>query len=190
MFCIVESIGTNLIVCSNVLALTQLLKVICVHNEPTSPVAVTAAIADLKCAVALCGCHFQTVKELLLHLKEHIVDGRAVSCPVIGCTNMFSVKSSFTAHMSRKHKGCSSDRINYMYKETPSTSSAVIHSEDVSQSTDEIMAPTDITTEQPENFSDSFLRNVSFFTLNYKDNLLFLLPQYRLLLKKYKMSMS
>ena len=42
--------------------------------------------------------------ELIYHLKEHLVEGRPVACPVSGCKNKFSVKSSFTAHMSRKHR--------------------------------------------------------------------------------------
>lgn len=61
-----------------------------VHNilEPQA----VPVVADLKCAVSLCVCHFQTVKELVSHLKDHIGEGRSVSCPVSGCKHIFTKK--------------------------------------------------------------------------------------------------
>ena len=72
-----------------------------IHNVPAATA--RAIVTDLKCAISLCARQFQTVKELISHLKDHIVEGRPVLCPVTGCTNNFTVKSSFTAHMSRTH---------------------------------------------------------------------------------------
>lgn len=87
-----------------------------VHNT-LEPQAVPV-VADLKCAVSLCARHFQTVKELVSHLKEHIGEGRSVSCPVSGCKRIFTKKSTFTSHMCRNHKECSPDGIADMYRET------------------------------------------------------------------------
>lgn len=82
------------IVFSNVLAaiaierlpLTQLSRVIfyCVHNASAEQAA-TAVVAELKCVVSLCTCHFHTVKELVSHLNGHFVEGRSVTSPVNGC---------------------------------------------------------------------------------------------------------
>ncbi len=41
------------------------------------------------------------------HLKTHIREGRSVSCPFQQCDKSFSVVSTFTAHVSRKHSDCS-----------------------------------------------------------------------------------
>lgn len=43
------------------------------------------------------------MKKLVSHLKDHIREDRSVSCPVSGCTIVFTKKSSFTSHMCRKH---------------------------------------------------------------------------------------
>lgn len=47
------------------------------------------AVTDFKCALALCEHQCQTTKALIAHLKEHIVEGRAVTRPVRGCTDVF-----------------------------------------------------------------------------------------------------
>ena len=72
------------------------------HNVPVPSVTATAAVANLKCAISLCERQFHTVNELISHLKEHLLEGRHVACPVTGCEIRFTVKSSFTAHISRK----------------------------------------------------------------------------------------
>ncbi|CAB3983976.1 hypothetical protein BSL78_01180 [Paramuricea clavata] len=41
---------------------------------------------------------------MLGHLKEHIAHGLEITCPFQGCTSSFTVKSSFTSHLSRRHK--------------------------------------------------------------------------------------
>lgn len=82
------------------------------HNAPQA--APTAVVADLKCAVSLCNRHFHMVKPLVSHLVDHIVEGRSVSCPVSGCKQVFTKKSSFTSHMCRKHKTCSPESIDDM----------------------------------------------------------------------------
>lgn len=38
------------------------------------------------------------------HLNWHIRDGENVTCPFPNCEKHFHVKSSFTSHISRKHR--------------------------------------------------------------------------------------
>ncbi len=52
------------------------------------------------CAVSECPCTFQSLSAL----KWHIRDGKKIECPMTGCKKYFRVKSSFSAHISRKHK--------------------------------------------------------------------------------------
>lgn len=68
------------------------------HNV-NAPVNFTVgtAVTVVRCAVPKCERQCQDVKALISHLKDHIVEGRAVSCPVRGCTDVFKVKSSFTS---------------------------------------------------------------------------------------------
>lgn len=139
------------------------------HNVP-EPTHSRAVVTNLKCAASLCARQFQTVKELLLHLKEHVVEGRAVSCPIIGCKNVFTKKSSFTAHMSRKHRACSVENINDMYRETACQSPGAVY-EDASQVSPDPPSTSE-NGELPQNFSETFLRNICLFYLRLQGQLL------------------
>lgn len=141
-----------------------------VHNAPqAAPIAV---VADLKCAVSLCARHFHTVKELVSHLNDHIGEGRSVSCPVSGCKHVFTKKSSFTSHMCRKHKACSPDGIDNMYRETRPQPPDVIASTDDSENTHEAMPTASAASDMPENDSQSYLRNMCLFYLKLQGQLL------------------
>ncbi len=61
---------------------------------------------------------------MVAHLKEHILEGHAMSCPVRGCTNVFKTKFSFTSHMSRKHRNFS-NTVSGLYRHVASPSSSV-----------------------------------------------------------------
>lgn len=52
------------------------------------------------------GCDYVSVNitTVCAHLRLHIRNGKSVTCPYDGCTNKFRVMSSFTAHVSRKHR--------------------------------------------------------------------------------------
>ncbi|XP_076745539.1 uncharacterized protein LOC143420875 [Maylandia zebra] len=134
-----------------------------VHNAPALQATPKALVADLKCAVSLCARHFQTVKELVSHLNDHIAGGRSVSCPVSGCKHMFTKKSSFTSHMCRKHKACSPDGIDDMYKE--SRPQPPNDSTEYSENTHETMASASSASDMPEKDSHSYLRNMCLFYL-------------------------
>lgn len=142
-----------------------------VHNAP-APQAAKAVVADFKCAVSLCACHFHTVKELVSHLKDHIGEGRSVSCPVRGCKQVFTKKSSFTSHMCRKHKACASESIDDLYRETRPHPSDVIDTTDDSENTHEAMPTTSAASDMPENDSQSYLRNMCLFYLKLQGQLL------------------
>ena len=62
-----------------------------VHNVTSHPDSAKAVVAKLKCAISLCGRRSQTVKELVAHLKEHMMEGRPVTCPVKACEKVFIV---------------------------------------------------------------------------------------------------
>lgn len=117
--------------------------------------------------MTLCECQCQDTQELIAHLKEHIVEGRAVSCPVRGCNTDFRVKSSFTAHISRKHRGFTDRSVSNVYRESashPSTSAPAESGDfaphcDVGPATDTDEVDVDIN----KNFSGLYLRNASLF---------------------------
>lgn len=139
------------------------------HNFPALAVCHKSPIvSNFACAIALCARQFQTVKELLSHLKEHFVEGRPVACPVTGCKSTFTLKSSFTAHMSRKHKECSASDISEIYKEVSPQSSSDTVFNDTSQN----VATDDGTDGLTQNFNETFLRNMCMFYLKLQGQLL------------------
>nr|XP_054588695.1 uncharacterized protein LOC107374433 isoform X3 [Nothobranchius furzeri] len=138
-----------------------------VHNMLSHPESAKAVVENLKCAISLCGRQSQTVQELVAHLKEHIMEGRPMACPVKGCKKHFTVKSSFTAHMSRKHRGFTALNIDALYKE----STFQICSEAEEDGPDESPNGT-LTNELSPNFSEAFLRNLCHFYLKLQGQLL------------------
>lgn len=148
------------------------------HNVVSANETVGTAITTFKCVVALCERQCQDTQELIAHLKEHIVEGRAVSCPVRGCNTDFRVKSSFTAHMSRKHRGFTDSSVSNVYIESashPSTSTPPESGDFVPHCDAGPVTGTDeVDLDISENFSDLYLRNVSLFYLRLQGQ--FLLP--------------
>ena len=58
---------------------------------------------DLTCNVVHCKCKFYTLQRLISHLKLHISNGLTIKCPFTACACQYSIISSFSAHISRKH---------------------------------------------------------------------------------------
>lgn len=136
-------------------------------NEPALS-GTSAIVSNLSCGVPLCSRRFQTVKELLSHLKEHLVEGRPVACPVTGCERNFTLKSSFTAHMSRKHGDCSASNISDIYKDVTLQSSDAVF-----PNASENLAPDNATLEEvPPNLNEAFMRNMCLFYLKLQGQLL------------------
>lgn len=67
----------------------------------TSPFQESASII---CNLESCDYKCQDLKGLTVHLKQHLEEGRTVACPFKDCSKTFSVKSTFTSHMSRIHR--------------------------------------------------------------------------------------
>ncbi len=61
---------------------------------------------ELTCHVDSCQVRCETLNRFYQHLKTHIREGRSISCPFQQCDKSFSVVSTFTAHVSRKHSDC------------------------------------------------------------------------------------
>lgn len=55
------------------------------------------------CSIDFCKESFGLMKELSCHLKGHIREGIKIECPIDNCSAHFTVKSSFSSHLSRKH---------------------------------------------------------------------------------------
>ena len=60
--------------------------------------------ATLKCQNTSCSEKSRDLVSFLAHLRGHAEDGIPVSCPFRGCEKSFSIKSSFSSHLSRKHR--------------------------------------------------------------------------------------
>lgn len=89
-----------------------------------------------------------------------------MACPVAGCSNSFTVKSSFTAHMSRKHRACSVNDLSDLFKETiPQSPCEEVLPNPNDDTENESM-------ELPDNLSENFLRNACLFYLKLQGQLL------------------
>ena len=60
---------------------------------------------QLKCSFNFCSSEYGDLKSLVSHLSGHISEGLTVTCPYGGCSKTFNVKSSFSSHICRYHKG-------------------------------------------------------------------------------------
>ncbi|XP_056445578.1 uncharacterized protein LOC130381819 isoform X2 [Gadus chalcogrammus] len=85
---------------------------------------------------------------------------------------MFTKKSSFTSHMCRKHKACSPDGIDDMYRETRPQPPNCIASTDDSENTHDAMPTASAASDMPEVDSHSYLRNMCLFYLKLQGQLL------------------
>ena len=151
------------------------------HNVPaTAGIAVNTNVnvTAFKCMVALCTQQCSDGRALIAHLKDHIMEGHAVNCPVTGCRNVFKVKSTFTAHMSRTHRDFADSSISDFYRNTaPQSSSAPTDLVDSGPQVSEVGTETSTDEgdmDMSQDFHDLFLRNVSLFYLKLQGQ--FLLP--------------
>lgn len=140
-----------------------------VHNVSAPFLPASAIVKDMKCIIPLCESQLHTVKDLISHLKQHIVEGRSIACPIRGCKKTFTVKTSFSAHMSRQHRACSIDSINNVYTEAPQPS-ADTACEDAPQGSNDV--DIDDSIDLPHDFYETYLRNVCSFYLKLQGQLL------------------
>lgn len=143
------------------------------HNTD-SYVDASNALTVFTCNMAMCQRQCRDVKSLTAHLKKHIAEGRVVTCPFTACDHTFTVRASFTAHMSRKHRQCSVDSIRDLYKETVSQSLKTESLVNVTGPTERLSETDEGEVSLTENFNDLFLRNIYLFYLKLHGQ--FLLP--------------
>ena len=60
-------------------------------------------LQNLGVCLHFCKEQFSDVSHLIKHLKQHLDNDLSVTCPYKNCGKLFKVKSSFSAHLSRKH---------------------------------------------------------------------------------------
>lgn len=64
---------------------------------------------SLTCNEISCSAVCSNPQELFKHLKGHIDSGLDIQCPFLNCTCKFRNKSTFSSHISRKHRGSLQD---------------------------------------------------------------------------------
>lgn len=62
------------------------------------------SVIDLTCHVGLCSSKCENTQSFYSHLKVHIRERKEVACPFRNCDKRLKVQSSFSSHISRKHK--------------------------------------------------------------------------------------
>ena len=62
------------------------------------------ATLETQCPFTFCAKISKNLKDLLQHLKTHTIQGNEVQCPFEGYRSTFRIKSSFSSHVTRKHK--------------------------------------------------------------------------------------
>ena len=151
------------------------------HTETNTVVDVRLCRADLslKCHMDFCSVSCDDLKSLFCHLKTHIAEGTKVTCPFRLCNKTFSVKSTFTSHLSRNHKSSSEGNLVDSILQTPVENPGSCHEvNDGDQLCDGPSDTLDNTTEEqseicPESADEAlFLKSVALFYLKLQAKLL------------------
>lgn len=125
------------------------------------------SLGDLTCHIDLCNFKCEDIRGLLLHLKRHFTEGKTVTCPFKHCDKKFTVKSTFTAHVSRKHKDCSKESLVDSIANSISSEESEMQHGGPSQASYEEM---EIYPEKAD--EEQFLKNVALFYLKLQAKLL------------------
>uniref|UniRef100_A0A9J7XWE9 Histone H2B n=1 Tax=Cyprinus carpio carpio TaxID=630221 RepID=A0A9J7XWE9_CYPCA len=141
------------------------------HSKPKP--ARSQKCVDLNCQVEECTFKSSHLSSLCEHLNMHIRDGEKIVCPISTCQKLFSVRSSFTSHLSRKHAkdlvACRDGGVN--------NDDAAMHDDAVEMGNDDMTE----TVEFPEvgNYSgdverdrNAFLTNLALFYLRMQAKML------------------
>lgn len=59
---------------------------------------------DLPCHVNFCTAKCDSLTKFYSHLKGHIKEGRTAACPFQQCDKSFTVISTLSSHLTRKHR--------------------------------------------------------------------------------------
>jgi len=137
----------------------------------------------LICNIFSCGKVFQTLTDFLNHLNFHFSDGSGISvpCPYDGCGKSFSIRSSFSSHISRKHRDTC----------TQNLAAAVLHDwagegchviEDVVDTGDDCIETHLLNV----NEQDAFLKSIAMFYLKLQAKFLLPATTIQQILEEYK----
>lgn len=143
-------------------------------RQPASVSVAQLCTSDLMCHIDYCAVHCEDLTGFLSHLKTHLKEGTAVTCPFQQCKKTFSVLSTFTSHLSRCHKGKTEHCLLEAIVQGTSGSQVVCQSEDRCEaafSSEGTLEQADIS--PPENVDDGiFLKNLALFYLKLQAKLL------------------
>ena len=131
---------------------------------------------DLTCNVDFCTAKCDSLTKFYSHLKGHIKEGRTVACPFQQCDKSFTVISTLSCHLTRKHR----DRGQGNLIESITVSAGVSGTSGTRDDHDflcDMQLDAAADDEQfevcPENIDDSlFLRNLALFYLKLQAKLL------------------
>lgn len=132
---------------------------------------------DLACHVDLCSAKCDRLIQFYSHLKVHIKEGRRVTCPFKQCDQSFSVISTFTSHVSRKHKNSAevnlSESIVATSLVTEAESFQDIDSDMMTGEHTGVVGNSENLEVSPENIDETlFLKNLALFYLKLQAKLL------------------
>lgn len=132
------------------------------HNETVTLHTNADASTVLSCQFDSCDHSSTNLVSMSEHLKWHLNDGQKVMCPFPHCDKHFSIKSSFTCHISRKHKHC-------LDKTSVPSDTAIF-----SEQHNDILHDLDSNIEDQSDIStnDTFLTNLALFYLRMQAQML------------------
>jgi hypothetical protein len=87
---------------------------------------------NISCQVRFCEFNCNGFAEFISHIKDHIEKGEEIECPFKSCSSTFKVKSSFSSHLSRKHKSCTVENLDVSVYDSQVISSTIGHQNDQS----------------------------------------------------------
>ena len=74
------------------------------HRKHHKRQVVTTTVTNISCQVNECNYKAVHLNGLIKHLTAHVRAGVGIKCPYKDCKNTFTVRSTFSSHVSRKHR--------------------------------------------------------------------------------------
>lgn len=115
------------------------------------------------CSVEFCTQKFIDKKQMMGHLKTHILDGITIKCGYLNCDKTYSKVNSFSSHVTKTHKEkitLQSSSDSNISSNNVDSSKTVVESDDYAE---DILFSADEHHQYEENSSDAFLMNLAHF---------------------------
>jgi len=149
------------------------------HNErqPVALAQLCSNVTDLTCHIECCSVHCEDLAGFFSHLKSHLKEGTAVTCPFKQCKKTYSVLSTFTSHLSRCHKGKTEHSLIETIVQITGASQgssleSMVHSEDRCEADNSNQMTVDEICPEHVVDDEMFLKNLSLFYLKLQAKLL------------------